>query len=104
MRANADQWIEYGTMFWPSIVINKVTFRGDITPENIMEDICANLKTKPQACLDFYAEENIQYTTVEVAQENVISGELLVAIILLLIVVNLALICAYRRCVKKEME
>ena len=102
MRKNADQWIEYGTLFWPSVTINKVTFRGDITPENVLEDVCANLKTKPQVCLDFYKEENIQYTPVKA--ENAVDPDLLIAIVILLIVVNVFLILAYRRCVKKEME
>lgn len=41
-------------MYWPMIVMNNMTFRGDITAENILEDICANLREKPQVCLDFY--------------------------------------------------
>jgi len=103
MKANADQWIEYGTLFWPAVTINKVTFRGDITPENVLEDICANLKAKPQVCIDFYKEENIEYVA-PAAPESKLSAELLVAIVVLLVVVNVFLICAYRRCVKKEME
>jgi len=102
MKANADQWIEYGTLFWPAATINKVTFRGDITPENIVEDICANFKRKPAVCIDFYAEEDIEY--VPPVQESKLSVELLIAIVLLLVLVNVALIFAYRRCVKKEME
>ena len=103
MQANADQWIQYGTLFWPAVTINKVTMRGDITPENVLEDICANLKVKPQVCIDFYKEENIQYIAPEIP-ESKLSVELLVAIVVLLIVVNVCLILAYRRCVKKEME
>lgn len=103
MKANADQWIEYGTLFWPAVTINKVTFRGDITPENVLEDVCANLKAKPQVCIDFYKEENIEYVA-PAAPESKLSAELLVAIVVLLVVVNVFLICAYRRCVKKEME
>lgn len=103
MRANADQWIEYGTLFWPSVTINKATFRGDITPENVLEDVCANLKLKPKVCIDFYKEENITFIA-PVSDEPAISVELLVAIVCLLILVNVALIMAYRRCVKREME
>jgi len=102
MRANADQWIEYGTLFWPSVTINKVTFRGDITPENVLEDICANLRTKPQVCLDFYKEEHIEYQPTQT--KSAISAEMLVAIVVLLVIVNVMLILAYRKCVKKEME
>ena len=61
MKANAEAWKEYGTLYWPSVTINRVTFRGDITPENIVEDICANLAEKPQVCIDFYEEENIKF-------------------------------------------
>jgi len=44
---NSQRWIELGTMYWPMITMNNMTFRGDITAENILEDICANLKEKP---------------------------------------------------------
>jgi hypothetical protein len=47
LRDNAKQWKEYGTLYWPSVTINRMTFRGDITPENIVEDICASLSVKP---------------------------------------------------------
>jgi hypothetical protein len=47
LRENAETWKEYGTLYWPSVTINRMTFRGDITPENIVEDICANLVIKP---------------------------------------------------------
>ena len=102
MRANADQWIEYGTLFWPSVVINKSTFRGDITPENVVEDLCAYFKRKPKVCLDFYKEEDIQY--IPIVADSKISVGLLVTIVTLLVIVNVVLIIAYRRCVKKEME
>lgn len=59
MKANAEQWKEYGTLYWPSVTINRMTFRGDITPENILEDVCANLVDKPQVCINFYNREHI---------------------------------------------
>jgi len=69
-----------------------------------LEDICANLVKKPQVCLDFYAENNIEYTSANTKKINVISAEMLIIIVTVLIAVNIILICAYRRCVKKEME
>lgn len=47
LQENSKQWQEYGTLYWPSVTINRMTFRGDITAENIVEDICANLSKKP---------------------------------------------------------
>ena len=84
------------------MTINRVTFRGDITPAHILEDICANLKSKPQVCLDFYKEENIEYPLS--GSSDTVSAELLITVVLLLVGVNVILIIAYKRCVKKEME
>jgi len=89
-------------MYWPMITMNNMTFRGDITAENILEDICANLKEKPQVCIDLYAELDIEFTPEK--RTNVISAEMLIIIVTVLVAVNVILILAYRRCVKKEME
>jgi len=78
-----------------------VTFRGDITPANILEAVCAALYSKPQVCLDFYTEENIQ---IPVSSDNLVTAELLAGVVVLLLAVNIALIIAYRKCAKKEME
>lgn len=104
LQANAEAWKEYGTLYWPSVTINRVTFRGDITPENIVEDICANLSTKPQVCLDFYNKEHIKYESQTVAGPDAVSAELLIIVVCILVGVNVLLIIAYRRCVRKEME
>lgn len=85
------------------ITMNNMTFRGDITASNILEDICANLMTKPQVCLDFYAEEDIEFNAAGKSKTNVISAEMLIIIVTVLVAVNVILILAYRRCVKKEM-
>lgn len=84
------------------ITLNDVTFRGDITAENILEDICAYLKEKPQVCTDLYAELDIDFAPE--SKSNVISAEMLIIIVTVLVVVNIVLILAYRKCVKKEME
>lgn len=104
MKANAEQWKEYGTLYWPSVTINRMTFRGDITPENILEDICANLVDKPKVCINFYNREHITYEERIIDVPDSISAELLIAVVCVLVGVNILLILAYRRCVKKEME
>lgn len=91
-------------MYWPSVTINKMTFRGDITPENILEDICANLITKPEVCINFYRREHILYEDTSIMGPDSVSAEMLILVVAILIGVNVALILAYRRCVKREME
>lgn len=104
LEENSRAWKEYGTLYWPSITINQKTFRGDITAENILEDICANLSIKPKVCLDFYKDENINYEETTVVGPDTISAEVLILVVGVLVAVNVILILAYRRCVKKEME
>ena len=43
LREQAAQWKEYGSLFYPAIVINSVTFRGDMNPINVVEAICASM-------------------------------------------------------------
>ena len=59
LENESKRWTDFGHLYWPSVTINSVTFRGDITPANILEAVCAALYSKPQVCLDFYTEENI---------------------------------------------
>ena len=55
LAASADQWKEYGSLYWPAVVINSVTFRGELTRENVLDAICKALDTRPRACTDLYA-------------------------------------------------
>ena len=102
MHNNAQHWQEYGTLYWPSVTINKSTFRGDITPENILEALCAGLQHKAPTCIEFYKEENIPFEVPFI--ENNVTAELLVFVVVLLVAVNIGLIIAYRKCAKKELE
>lgn len=102
LREQAKKWNEYGTYYWPSIVINKQTVREDLTAENILEAICAGLKSKPPICIEFYKEENIAYYQPEL--HSAINTEVIIFVSLFLILVNVVLLFLYRRCARKEME
>jgi len=107
LKQSAARWKEYGTLYWPSVVINEKTYRGDITAENILEVICAGLATKPDVCLNFYKEEHIAYkkpSFLTANREKLASVQLLFWIVVALVVVNVVLIYMYRRCQKREME
>lgn len=84
------------------MTINKQTYRGDLVSENILEAICAGMQNKPKPCIEFYKEENIPFQVPKI--ENNVTTELLIFIVVLLVVVNIALIVAYRKCAKKELE
>ncbi len=46
----AQEWKKFGTGYWPSIVINNRTFRGDLTPDHVMTALCSGFADSPVAC------------------------------------------------------
>ena len=41
LKEMAADWKKYGTGYWPSIVINDRTYRGDVVPVNVLNALCA---------------------------------------------------------------
>lgn len=51
LKEESDAWRKYGTAYWPSIVINDRTYRGDLVPDSVLNAICAAFSTKPSFCI-----------------------------------------------------
>jgi len=91
------QWREYGTGFWPSIVINKRTYRGDLDPERVFAALCAGIQNPPDVCIASTTEEAI-------ANSSGITGNILILVVIGLVILNILLIMLYRRLVNREMK
>jgi len=50
-----------GPHFFPAIVINNITYRGFLTPDNIFQAICEGFKKHPEECKSI--EDNQKYIT-----------------------------------------
>lgn len=50
LREDAEKWKVYGSGFWPSIVINERTYRGDLIPDDVFGAICAGFAKLPGYC------------------------------------------------------
>lgn len=100
LRIFAKMWKEYGTGYWPSVVINKRTFRGDLNPDNVYSAICAGFHTVPKACGGTADEHGALLS----GEREGISGNALIAVVVILVLVNLFLIILYRRCTNKEIK
>lgn len=96
--ADAARWKEYGSAYWPAIIVNQRTFRGDLTPDNVFGAVCAGFSQPPRFCREF--QESQGYT----AEKQGVSGEVLIYVVVLLILVNVVLICLYKRCSNKELK
>ena len=84
-------WGLHGSGFYPGIIINGVVYRGDISPEDVFQAVCAGFKDKPSECGS--------------KAEGVFTGispNTLILVVVFLLVVNLALLLVYRRYANKE--
>lgn len=41
LKEESEVWKKYGTGYWPSIVINDRTYRGDLVPDNVFNALCS---------------------------------------------------------------
>lgn len=47
LREETEGWKKYGSGFWPSIVINDRTYRGDMVPDSVLNAICSAFTEEP---------------------------------------------------------
>lgn len=47
LSEEANVWKQYGTGYWPSIVINDRTYRGDLVPDSVLNAICSGFANEP---------------------------------------------------------
>lgn len=53
-------WREFGTNIYPSVVINKKTFRGQIEPLSVFNALCAAFKNPPSQCMKTLHKEPLK--------------------------------------------
>lgn len=102
LRDMADDWKKYGSHIQPSLVINDVTFRGQLSPFNAFEAICAGFAPghMPHRCKKWLHMEGIELTE----EDDGVDTQTLLIIIGILVFVNAVLIFLYRRWVQQEIK
>ena len=98
LKEEAASWKEYGSAYWPAIVINDRTYRGDMVPDNVLNALCSAFSEEPSFCTKFKEEEGLAFTP------EGITGNILILVVVFLIVVNIVLILIYRKCANREMK
>jgi hypothetical protein len=105
-------WKEYGTNIYPSIVINKKTFRGQIEPLAVFNAICASFHDPPKQCLKTLHKEPITSLTqvradIEAAfkgQGETVSVSTIITIVTVLILANVVVVYCCRRKARRDMN
>ena len=98
LRESQRQWNNYGSGYWPSVVINNRTYRGDLVPEGVLNAICSAFSSEPSSCRKFKQEAGIS------TEAEGITGNVLIIVVVLLVLVNIAIILLYRKCTSHEMK
>lgn len=101
LKRGAEYFKMLGAGFWPSVAINNRTYRGDLNPDNVFGALCAGFADKPKQC----GGKGQKLPTLIISSDNEgISGNMLIFVVILLVLVNLVLIILYKRCTNKDVN
>lgn len=104
LREMLFEWNNLGSHLYPSVVINNITFRGQLNPYNVFEAICAGYKDTPSQCINFLISEGMDASLnqaeydAEAAKRSGVRQTTFMGIIALLVVANIILVLVYRKC------
>lgn len=101
LKSASEDWTALGTQLYPQLVINGMTFKGRLTPDNVFEAICASFQREPKQCHRFQKQHHIPDPRII---SNSLTNRTVFLIILVLFVVNIVIIFAYRRYLNKELD
>ena len=94
LKEDAVEWVLRGPHFIPAVVINKISYRGTLDPENVFNAICEGFKDPQPECY------GLGPTGINKPVNLIWFGIAIIAIILL----NLVVLCLCRRCSTKDMK
>lgn len=96
LSTDAIEWTLRGPHFIPAIVINKITYRGNLDPENVFLAICEGFRDTQPECKTHSKTEKIEKSKVNLTW-------FLVAIIFI-IMVNIIILLLCRKCSTRDMK
>lgn len=100
LKEEAEKWKALGSAYWPSVVVNDRTYRGDLVPDNVMNAICSSFSEEPGYCRKFKEEQGIPTALTG----NGVTSTVLVFVVVFLVLINVGIIYLYRRCQNREIK
>lgn len=101
-----EYWKDFGTNIYPSVVINKKTYRGQIDPLSVYNAICAGFQDPPQAC--YKTLHRAPNSSINEAMSTTISDGVTVAevlgLVFALVLLNVLVVYCCRRRARREMQ
>lgn len=99
-------WKEFGTTVYPSIVVNKKTYRGQIEPLGVYNAICAGFKEPPQQCYKTLGREpKLTLDEMLAAKTGIaITKSEIVFLCFVIILLNIIVVYMCRRRARRDMQ
>lgn len=99
-------WKAYGSGILPSIVINNITYRGQIEKLEVFNALCAGFKNSPDIC-----KETLGIVTPDALtrfknsfSKSSLTTNSIILIVVAVLFINIAIVYCYRRKAKREMH
>lgn len=98
-------WKEYGTNVYPSVVINRKTYRGQIEPFSVFNAICASFQAPPSICDRTLKKLNTNKLPPlsDLIEETVVTVAEIVTLIVAVVMLNITVLYCCRRRVRREL-
>ena len=103
--AEIDYWQSFGTNIYPSVVINKKTYRGQIEPFSVFNAICAGFSDPPQVCMKtLHRQPTVSIVEAMIKPENKVTVGEVIGLLIALILLNVIVVYCCRRRARREMQ
>jgi len=94
-------WLDIGAQIYPSVVINKKTYRGQIEPLAVFNALCAGFKEPPQQCLKTLHREPASSIKAAIeantTSDNATIAEIVIIAVFIVLLNVLVVYCCRRR-------
>ena len=100
LKEESDKWKALGSAYWPTVVINERTYRGDMVPDTVMTAICSAFNSEPSYCRQFREDIGVPLSNTS----SGVTRNVLVMIVIFLVILNVFIILIYRRCQNRELK
>mmetsp|Transcript_4907 Transcript_4907/g.4800 ORF Transcript_4907/g.4800 Transcript_4907/m.4800 type:complete len:157 (-) Transcript_4907:22-492(-) len=101
LKNEKEKFARAGFFFYPTVVINNQTYKGDLKPEYIMTTLCEGFKDEPKVCKDFRLGNK---TDNNKSQGAGIKVSTLILIVIFSAVVLGVILFFYRRWIRSELN
>jgi len=101
LKNERNELIKAGIFFFPAVIVNSQTMRGDIEPLEVLQAICAGFQATPSTCTDLLEDRNQPKS---ISETGGIAMSTLLAVVCVAVLLLVAVLVVYRMWLKREMN